>query len=186
MKKLLCGIGLLLCCGDVVRPAGSDRRSEHSDRGADSECDRADDARKKVRLCFGGDKFGEVVLPGVPRLGILPMYAADGPRGIRAGAVTVFPSGLGLAATWNPALVGDRTRDRQREPGQRHIHGIRPCVQHQPRSAGRALFEYLTEDPFLSGEARRRTGARDTERRRFGLHQSTFAANGRDLNRSGI
>ena len=50
---------------------------------------------EKVRLCFGGDKFGEVVLPGVPRLGILPMYAADGPRGIRAGAVTVFPSGLG-------------------------------------------------------------------------------------------
>lgn len=34
---------------------------------------------EKVRLCFGGDKFGEVVLPGVPRLGILPMYAADGP-----------------------------------------------------------------------------------------------------------
>ena len=111
MKKLLCGIGLLLCCGGTL----SAQPEVIADPNIPIE-ERIQNAiermtpEEKVRLCFGGDKFGEVVLPGVPRLGILPMYAADGSPGIRAGAVTVFPSGLGLAATWNPALVEETGR----------------------------------------------------------------------------
>ena len=87
MKKLLCGIGLLLCCGGTL----SAQPEVIADPNIPIE-ERIQNAiermtpEEKVRLCFGGDKFGEVVLPGVPRLGILPMYAADGPRGIRAGA----------------------------------------------------------------------------------------------------
>jgi len=159
--------------GDVVRPAGSDRRSEHSDRGADSECDRADDARREGAVVFRRRQ--------VRRGGAAGRSAAGDSAHVRGrrspGHTRRCGDGISVrvgVGRYVESRAGrrDRTRDRQREPGQRHIHGIRPCVQHQPRSAGRALFRIPDRRSFPQREARRRTGARDTERRRFGLHQA--------------
>ena len=47
---------------------------------------------EKVRMTFGGERFGEVVFPGVERLGIPEMYGSDGPRGVVIPDVTTFPS----------------------------------------------------------------------------------------------
>jgi len=43
---------------------------------------------------------------GIPRLGVPELRTADAGAGIaRAGAVTAFPAGIALAATWDPTLV---------------------------------------------------------------------------------
>ena len=59
---------------------------------------------EKVRLCFGGTEAGKSQVGGVPRLGLPPMMASDGPRGVTATEGTAFPSGIGLAMSWDPDL----------------------------------------------------------------------------------
>lgn len=185
MKKLLCGIGLLLCCAGTLSAqpeiiADPNRPIEERIRNAIERMT----PEEKVRLCFGGDRFGEVVLPGVPRLDILPMYAADGPRGIRAGAVTVFPSGLGLAATWNPALVEATGRvigSESRANGISMVFGPAFNINRDP--LGGRFFEYLSEDPLLSGKLAA-AQVRGIQSEGVSACIKHFAANGRDLNRN--
>lgn len=63
---------------------------------------------EKVRMCFGGTQPGVVLLPGVPRLGVPGLHATDGPRGVtQAPAATSFPTGISLAASWDPGLLQD-------------------------------------------------------------------------------
>ena len=46
--------------------------------------------------------------PAIPRLGIPALTLNDGPQGFRgdAGTSTCWPSGLTMAATWNPNTMG--------------------------------------------------------------------------------
>lgn len=139
---------------------------------------------EKVRLCFGGERFGEVVLPGVPRLNIDPIYAADGPRGVRAGDVTVFPSGIGLAATWNPQLVeqtGQVIGTESRARGIGMVFGPAFNINRDP--LGGRFFEYLTEDPYLNGKI---AAAQVKGMQKEGVSACIkhFAVNSRDLNRN--
>ncbi|MDI3318374.1 glycoside hydrolase family 3 C-terminal domain-containing protein [Pinibacter soli] len=89
---------------------------------------------------------------GVSRLGIPDMAMTDGPHGIRIDYVesTYFPTGVCLAATWNPALghaygaaLGQEAAFRKKNvllgPG---INIIRSPLN------GRN-FEYMSEDPYL-------------------------------------
>ena len=89
---------------------------------------------------------------GVPRLGIPDMAMTDGPHGIRIDYVesTYFPTGVCLAATWNPQLgydygvaIGQEAAFRKKDvllgPG---INIIRSPLN------GRN-FEYMSEDPYL-------------------------------------
>src|SRR5580692_11823616 len=59
---------------------------------------------EKVHMLFGGEQPGVSQLPGVPRLGIPAMLPSDGPRGMAAAEGTAFPSGIGLASSWDPSL----------------------------------------------------------------------------------
>ena len=139
---------------------------------------------EKVRLCFGGERFGEVVLPGVPRLEIGPIYAADGPRGVRAGDVTVFPSGIGLAATWNPQLVeqtGQVIGSESRARGIGMVFGPAFNINRDP--LGGRFFEYLTEDPYLNGKLAA-AQVRGMQREGVSACIKHFAVNSRDLNRN--
>src|SRR5437660_1744603 len=53
---------------------------------------------------LGGVNFFDV--PGNARIGLPKLGTADSPFGVRAdGPSTVYPGGIGLAATWNPALA---------------------------------------------------------------------------------
>ncbi|MGC9199334.1 MAG: beta-glucosidase H [Acidobacteriaceae bacterium] len=109
---------------------------------------------EKVRMCFGGTQPGVVMVPGVPRLGIPPMYGSDGPRGVAsAPSGTSFPTGIGLAASWDPdlmfaasAVIGQEARAL----GKTMIFAPAINIDRDPLD-GR-FFEYYTEDPDLDGK----------------------------------
>src|SRR5260221_14596057 len=58
---------------------------------------------EKIDLLGGVDGF---YLRGVPRLGVPRFRMADGPLGVRNdGPATTMAGGIGLSATWDPALA---------------------------------------------------------------------------------
>jgi beta-glucosidase len=98
-------------------------------------------------------------VPGVPRLGIPALYESDASLGvanplrIRAGdGATALPSGLALAATFNPALAytgGAMIGSEARAKGFNVLLAGGVNLTREPRN-GRN-FEYLGEDPLLAG-----------------------------------
>lgn len=96
---------------------------------------------------------------GVPRLGIPALYESDASLGVanpvraRAGdGATALPSGLALAATFNPALAyagGAMIGSEARAKGFNVLLAGGVNLTREPRN-GRN-FEYLGEDPLLAG-----------------------------------
>jgi len=107
--------------------------------------------QEKVRMCFGGEQPGVVQITGVPRLGIPPMMGTDGPRGVASAVgATAFPAGIGLASSWDPALlqrVGVAVGQETRAAGKSIIFS--PAINIERDPLGGRFFEYYTEDPFL-------------------------------------
>ncbi len=106
-----------------------------------------------VRLCFGGTEAGKSQVGGVPRLGLPPMIASDGPRGVTAAEDTAFPSGIGLAMSWDPDLfhrVGEVIGKEARAAGVSIVFAPALNIERDP--LGGRFFEYLTEDPYLAGQ----------------------------------
>ncbi|MFI0445035.1 beta-glucosidase [Actinomadura sp. 6N118] len=88
---------------------------------------------------------------GIPRLGIPPLYMADGPAGVRQGKATQLPAPISVAAGFDPgvarrygATVGWEARHR----GNDVIFGPTVDVLRTPWN-GRT-FEAFGEDPYLS------------------------------------
>ncbi len=119
---------------------------------------------EKISLLHGNSKFA---IAGIERLGIPEWKMSDGPHGVReeinrddwepAGwdndFATYLPAGTALGATWNTELaykfgqvLGSEARAREKDvilgPG---VNIIRTPL------CGRN-FEYISEDPYLSGE----------------------------------
>jgi beta-glucosidase len=97
-------------------------------------------------------------VPGVPRLGIPALLMSDASLGVtnpgyRPGdTATALPAGIALGATFNPALARAAGTLLGREARSRGLNvmlagGIN--LARDPRN-GRN-FEYLSEDPLLSG-----------------------------------
>lgn len=108
---------------------------------------------EKVSMCFGGTQPGIVQFPGVPRLGIPTMRGSDGPRGVVAARDTSFPTGVGLAASWDTSLfksVGMIMGKEARAAGVTILSAPAVNIERDPLD-GR-FFEYLSEDPYLSGQ----------------------------------
>lgn len=108
---------------------------------------------EKVSLMAGQDYW---TLPAIPRLGIPSLRVSDGPTGLRSvdsEAATVFPVGVAMAATWNPALVEEAAAAIGREA---IAHGVdvllAPAVNLQRTPLGGRNFETYSEDPHLAGE----------------------------------
>ncbi len=113
---------------------------------------------EKVSLLSGVDNWRTAALP---HLGIDSLVVTDGPHGVRAnqpeagrisGATTFFPTGVSMAASWNPTLVeqiGVALGEETRAMGCDVLLG--PCINiiRDPR-AGRN-FESMSEDPCLAG-----------------------------------
>lgn len=100
---------------------------------------------------IGGTGFA---VRAVPRLHLPALEMSDGPIGVRSNSgfpSTVYAAGIGLAATWNPALaeqVGARIGKDARARGIHFMLGPGVNIYRQPIN-GRN-FEYFGEDPFLS------------------------------------
>lgn len=139
---------------------------------------------EKVRMTFGGERFGEVIFPGVDRLGIPELRGSDGPRGVVIPDVTVFPSGLGYAATWNEDLAEKAGRVIGEEARANNVSVVfGPAFNINRDPLGGRFFEYMSEDPVVSGKiaAAQIRGMQDEDVIACAKH---FAVNGRDLNRN--
>jgi beta-glucosidase len=110
--------------------------------------------QEKVSLLAGADPWTTVP---IERLGIPALKMSDGPIGARGAhsrggpSSVCFPSGVALAATWNPGLVrrvGEALGADTKAKGA-HIL-LAPTVNiHRSPLAGRN-FECYSEDPYLA------------------------------------
>ncbi len=139
------------------------------DPNADIEA-RIDDAlarmtlEEKIKIIHAQSKFSSA---GVPRLGIPELWTTDGPHGIRtevlwdeweqAGwtndSIVAFPALTALSATWDRDLsalygksIGEEARYREKDV----LLGPGVNIYRTPLN-GRN-FEYMGEDPYLSGQ----------------------------------
>jgi len=97
-------------------------------------------------------------IAGIPRLGIPALRETDASLGVawagglRKDGATALPSGLAMAATWNPDLVrrgGAMIGSEARAKGFNVLLAGGSNLTRDPRN-GRT-FEYLSEDPLLTG-----------------------------------
>lgn len=119
---------------------------------------------EKVNMLHGKNMFSSA---GIERLGIADIEYADGPFGIReemephswkplgwdTDRATFFPTGSALAATWCPDVAyqyGKAMAIEARLRGKDMILG--PAMNIQRLPTGGRTYEYLSEDPILSGE----------------------------------
>ena len=87
------------------------------------------------------------------RLGIPLFLAEEAPHGHMAIGTTVFPTGLGMAATWNPALierVGQVVGREVRLQGAHISYGPVVDLSRDPRWS--RVEESMGEDPVLTAE----------------------------------
>jgi len=107
---------------------------------------------EKLSLLSGIDEF---CIPGVPRLGLKPVWTSDATMGIRGwkSSVTDFPASIAMAATFNTVLieqVGSVIAKECRSLGIGMLLGPGVNLARVP-VCGRN-FEYFGEDPYLCGE----------------------------------
>jgi beta-glucosidase len=101
---------------------------------------------------IGGTGFD---IRAMPKLNLPTFAMSDGPYGVRSNAgfpSTTYAAGIGLAASWDPALaerVGSGIGRDARARGIHYMLGPGVNIYRSPRN-GRN-FEYFGEDPFLSG-----------------------------------
>ena len=118
---------------------------------------------EKISMLHGKNMFSS---EGIPRLGIADMEYADGPFGSReemephswnsihlaTDSATFFPTGSALAATWSVEwsyAYGQGMGREARLRGKDMILG--PAINIQRIPTGGRTYEYLSEDPLLSG-----------------------------------
>lgn len=139
---LVASAGLLLSC--AVRPAKLDRAAELVSQMTLEE---------KISL-IAGDRENPFFTEGIPRLGIPSIQTADGPQGIRRNTKsTLYPSGIAMAATWNPEMAANIGKGIALDAKARGAGILLGPGVNIYRSAlcGRN-FEYEGEDPYLAGE----------------------------------
>ena len=117
---------------------------------------------EKVSLVHANGKFRA---GGIERLGVPPLWTADGPHGVREEVqvdswapagwttdyATAMPTGIALAATWSPELAelyGRTVGEEARARGKHVILGPGLNIQRTPL-CGRN-YDYFGEDPWLT------------------------------------
>lgn len=110
---------------------------------------------EKISLLAGGDFWHT---RPIERLDIPPIRMTDGPHGVtvlgdQSGPATCFPTGVGLAATWNTDLLHRVGATLAREARAKNSHVLLgPSVDlHRAPLNGRN-YESYSEDPYLSGK----------------------------------
>lgn len=127
-----------------------------------------------------------------PHLGIPSLVMTDGPHGVRTGPAghgrvvgkaTAFPTGISMAATWNPELIeqaGEAIANETRALECDIILG--PCVNIVRSPLGGRNFETYSEDPFLAGKIG--IGyVKGVQKKHIGTSLKHFAANNQEVER---
>lgn len=148
---------------------------------------------EKASLCSGQNFWSS---KAVARLGIESYVLTDGPHGLRKQAssgeavelhdavpATCFPTGAGLAATWNRALLEEIGAALGRESQAEQVGVILgPAVNIKRSPLCGRNFEYLSEDPYLAGELAKHH-VRGVQSQGVGASVKHFAANNQEKNR---
>lgn len=166
MKKSLKSIAIVITI--VLAPATTTMAQTYLSRLMQHEQQIEDIIRsmtleEKIDMLHGKNMFSSA---GIPRLGIADVEYADGPFGIReemephswnslhltTDSATFFPTGSALAATWSTEWAyayGKGMSHEARLRGKDMILG--PAINIQRIPTGGRTYEYLSEDPLLSG-----------------------------------
>ena len=153
--KPLC-LTLLLCLGasGVVQAATSVPTGPVADSPAIEQ--RVDAMLAKLTLAQKVDLIGgedNMYIRAEPAIGLPRLQMSDGPFGVRSvGPSTAYMAGVGLAASWDPALaqrVGEAMGHDARARGVNFFLGPGANIHRAPQN-GRNM-EYYSEDPFLAG-----------------------------------
>lgn len=150
---------------------------------------------EKAGLCSGEDSW---LTKAVERLGIPHVMVSDGPHGLRTQKEKVngsyvgsipsicFPTGAALASSYDTALlskVGDALGEEARSEGVQTILGPAVNVKRSPL-CGRN-FEYLSEDPYLSGKLAS-SYVKAVQAHQVGVSLKHFAANSQETMRMSV
>lgn len=169
MKNIILISAAALCLAACGNPRPKKDLPAYLDETKQIE-ERVEDAlsrmtlEEKVAMLHAQSKFSS---PGVPRLGIPEIWCTDGPHGIRpevkwdewdqAGwtndSCTAYPALTCLAATWDKTLAelyGTSIGEEAKYRGKNVLLGPGVNIYRTPLN-GRN-FEYMGEDPFLSGK----------------------------------
>ena len=145
--------------------------------------------KEKISLLAGKDSWRT---PPIDRLGIPSLVMTDGPHGVRSdlsgdriqGPATAFPTGVSLAATWNPELienVGNALADETRAMGCDILLG--PCVNIIRHPLAGRNFESYSEDPFLAAMIGK-AWVNGIQSKHIGASVKHFACNNQEFERS--
>lgn len=132
------------CCTKTPNPI---RQAEETEQRIENIL-LAMNLEQKIHLLQGNG----MAISGIDSLGIPSLECSDGPFGAhRGGAITSFPCGNALGASWDPYLIAEVAGAIAREAKAKNIHcllgpGIN-IIRHP--LCGRN-FEYYSEDPFLT------------------------------------
>lgn len=124
----------------------------------------------------------------IPRLGIVSLELADGPAGVRLNGrtATAWPNPLTLASSWNIHLLEQIGAAVGREA--RH-YGVdimlSPGMNIHRDPLGGRVFEYYSEDPFLTGKIAA-AYIRGLENQGIGATMKHYTANNFENNRNNI
>ncbi len=149
MKSLLCPcvLSLLVAATPAARAQSPAPDSVTIEARVDALVGRMT-LEQKIDLLGGEDDF---FIRGYPAIGWSRLTMADGPMGVRNfGFSTAYPAGIGLAATWDPAMakrIGESIGRDARAKGVHFLLGPGVNLYRAPQN-GRN-FEYFGEDPFL-------------------------------------
>jgi beta-glucosidase len=105
---------------------------------------------QKLQMLGGVDNFYTYAQPNI---GLPQLKMSDGPFGVRVfGPSTAYAAGIGLAASWDPALAERVGEAMGRDARARGVHVILgPGVNMYRSPLNGRNMEYFGEDPFLSG-----------------------------------
>lgn len=107
--------------------------------------------QQKLELIGGLDNM---FIRAEPSAGFPTLKMSDGPEGVRTwGPDTAYAGGIALAAAWDPNLANKMGESIARDARARGVHFLLgPGVNiYRAPMCGRN-FEYLGEDPYLSGQ----------------------------------
>lgn len=144
--------------------------------------------REKIALLSGRDAWRTVA---IPRLGLPSLVMTDGPHGVRStkdpgrihGPATSFPTGIAMAASWNPELierVGMALAEETLAMGCDILLG--PCINIVRIPLGGRSFESFGEDPYLAGRLAV-AYVRGLQSRGVGASVKHFACNNQETER---
>jgi beta-glucosidase len=105
---------------------------------------------EKIDYVGGVDGF---FVRDIPKAGVPRLKMADGPLGVRNfGPATAMAAGIGLAASWNPALAERVGTELGRDARAKAVHFLlAPAVNIYRAPMNGRNFEYFGEDPLLAG-----------------------------------